>query len=49
MAIRPPEWLETISAPPSGSVSMPVTSERYQVFTTSLSNGISPETHLPSR
>ena len=49
IAIRPPEWLDTIRAPPSGIFSMPVTSERYQVFTTSLSSGISPATHLPSR
>ncbi len=49
MAISPPEWFETISAPPSGTFSIPVTSDRNQPRTASRSRGISPATYLPSR
>ena len=45
MAISPPEWFETIRAPPvAGTFSMPVTSDRNQVRTTNRSSGIRPAT-----
>src|ERR1700712_2218640 len=49
IATSPPEWLETSSTPPSGTFSIPLTSERYQSLTTIRSTGISFETYSPSR